>query len=62
MPKVSKKKDKAEEVAEELANIVWQHLKTLPEEEQEKRLSAAEHRVASASRAGTRRTSSTTRS
>jgi hypothetical protein len=61
MPKVSKKKDNAEEVAEELSNIVWEHLKTLPEKEQERRLSAAEDRLTKASRAGSRRTSSLTR-
>jgi hypothetical protein len=58
---VSKKKANAEEIADKLADLVWQHLKTLPEEEQEKCLSAAEGRLASVSRAGSRRTASSTR-
>jgi hypothetical protein len=58
---MSKKKTSAEKVAKQLADLVWQHLKTLPGEEQEKRLITAEGRLASASRAGSRRTSSSTR-
>lgn len=54
---MSKKKASSEKIAEQLADLVWQHLKTLPEEEQEERLSAAEGVLASASRAGSRRTS-----
>jgi hypothetical protein len=53
---VTKKKDNTEKVAKELADLVWKHLKTLPEEEQERRLSTAEGRLVNASRAGNRRT------
>jgi len=54
---VSKKKANAEKVAQELANLVWEHLKTLPEEEQERSISVAEHRLATALRQTSGRTS-----
>jgi hypothetical protein len=54
----SKKKSNAERVAEELAEIVVRHLSRFSEEEQEQRILAAEKRLASASRAGSPRTSS----
>jgi hypothetical protein len=57
-PQVSKKKANPEKIVDQLAKMVWEHLNTLPEEEQERRLTAAEGRVANASRAGSRRTSS----
>ena len=55
---MSKKKANPEKIVDQLAKMVWEHLNTLPEEEQERRLTAAEGRVANASRAGSRRTSS----
>ena len=58
---MSKKKANPEKIVDHLAKMVWEHLNTLPEEEQERRLTAAEGRVANASHAGSRRTSSLTR-
>ena len=58
---MSKKTANPEKIVDQLAKMVWEHLKTLPEEEQERRLAAAEGLVANASRAGSRRTSSVTR-
>lgn len=53
-----KKKPSAEKVAAEMAKMICEHLKTLPEEEQERRIASAERLLANASSAGSRRTSS----
>lgn len=58
---MSKKKPNVEKVAGQLADMVWEHLKTLLQEEQERRISAAEGVLANASRAGSRRTISSAR-
>ena len=55
-----KKKSNIEKVAGELAELAMQHLSQFSEEEQEKRILAAEERLASASRAGSPRISSST--
>jgi hypothetical protein len=55
MPK--KKRKSAHQVADELAEIALRHLKAFSEEEQEKRISAAERLVATALSAGSPRTS-----
>jgi hypothetical protein len=55
-----KKKPTAEKIAEELAELALRHLSNFSEEEQARRIVAAEKRLATASRAGTRRTSSST--
>ena len=41
-----KRKPSAKQVAKELAEIALKHLKTLPEDEQERRISVAERRLA----------------
>ena len=41
-----KKRRSAKQVAKEIAKIALKHLKTLPEDEQERRISAAERRLA----------------
>jgi hypothetical protein len=45
-----KKKPNANKVAEKLARLALRHLKTFSEDEQEKRLAAAERRINGASR------------
>jgi hypothetical protein len=54
----NKKKASAEEIADELASLALRHLSNFSEEEQEKRIRAAEERLAKAARAGRSRTSS----
>jgi hypothetical protein len=55
-----KKKDDAQKVAGKLAALALTRLKNFSEEEQEERIAAAERRLASALRAGSPRTSSST--
>jgi hypothetical protein len=54
------KKPDIEKVAEKLAEMAVRHLSQFSEEEQERRILAAEKLVANASRAGSPRTSSST--
>ena len=56
MPK--KKKLTLSQAADEITEIAIRHLQQFPEEEQERRISAAERRIANASRVDNRRTSS----
>ncbi len=55
-----KKTNSVEKVAEELAELALRHLSQFSEEEQEKRILAAEKVLATASRAGSPRISSAT--
>jgi hypothetical protein len=55
-----KKRPSAEQLIEELAEIAVRNLSRFSEEEQERRILAAEKLLATASRAGSPRTSSST--
>jgi hypothetical protein len=55
-----KKKNNVEKVGEQLAELAVRHLSQFSEEEQEKRILAAEKVLATASRAGSPRISSST--
>lgn len=57
---MARKKKTVEKVAEELAELALGRLSSLSEEEQQQRILAAEKRLATASRVGSRRTSSAT--
>lgn len=54
------KKKTAEKVAQELTELALRRLSNFSEEEREQRILAAEKRLATSSRAGSRRTSSST--